>query len=75
MDVNGYTRVSAAHQALEGDSLETQKKIIIGYTQSWGLDIDPTNIFVEAGLSGSIEFRKRPVGSQLYFRSLKPEIC
>lgn len=71
MDVYGYTRVSTAHQALEGDSLETQKKIIIGYAQSKGLDIDPSNIFVEAGISGSIEFRKRPVGSKLY-ETLQP---
>lgn len=66
MNVYGYTRVSTLLQATEGESLETQKKIIIGYAQSKGLEINPDNIFVEAGVSGSVEFRKRPEGSRLF---------
>jgi DNA invertase Pin-like site-specific DNA recombinase len=66
MRLYGYTRVSTLQQATEGDSLETQRKIIIGYAQSRGLEIDPEDIFVESGVSGSIEFRKRPVGSKLF---------
>lgn len=68
MNIYGYTRVSTLQQANEGESLETQKKIIIGYAQSKGLDIDPNNIFVEAGVSGSVEFKQRPEGSKLFGR-------
>lgn len=71
MNVYGYTRVSTLQQATEGESLETQKKIIIGYAQSKGLEINPDNIFVEAGVSGSVEFRKRPEGGRL-FECLNP---
>jgi DNA invertase Pin-like site-specific DNA recombinase len=71
MNIYGYTRVSTIQQATEGESLETQKKIIIGYAQSKGLEINPDNIFVEAGVSGSVEFRKRPEGSRL-FSTLNP---
>jgi putative DNA-invertase from lambdoid prophage Rac len=66
MTIFGYTRVSTAEQANNGDSLETQQKIIIGYVQSRGEEIDPSNIYVEAGVSGSIEFSKRPEASKLY---------
>jgi putative DNA-invertase from lambdoid prophage Rac len=66
MTIFGYTRVSTAEQANNGDSLETQQKIIIGYAQSRGEEIDPSNIYVEAGVSGSIEFSKRPEASKLY---------
>ena len=66
MRLFGYTRVSTAQQAFEGDSLETQKKILIGYAQSKGLELSPDNIFVEAGVSGSVEFCKRPQGSRLF---------
>ena len=68
MEIYGYTRVSTLQQATEGESLETQKKIIIGYAQSRGLEIDPDNIFVEAGVSGSVEFKKRPEGARLFER-------
>ena len=71
MNIYGYTRVSTVQQATEGESLETQKKIIIGYAQSKGLEIDPDHIFVEAGVSGSVEFRKRPEGGRL-FECLNP---
>ncbi len=66
MTIYGYTRVSTVEQANNGDSLETQQKIIIGYAQSRGEEIDPTNIYIEAGVSGSMEFSKRPEASKLY---------
>ena len=66
MNIYGYTRVSTVQQAMGGESLETQKKIIIGYAQSKGLEMDPNHIFVEAGVSGSVEFRKRPEGSKVF---------
>jgi putative DNA-invertase from lambdoid prophage Rac len=66
MNVYGYTRVSTLQQATGGESLETQKKIILGYAQSKGLEMDSNNIFVEAGVSGSVEFRKRPEGSKVF---------
>ena len=66
MEIYGYTRVSTVQQATEGDSLETQKKILIGYVQSKGLELKPDNIYVEAGVSGSIEFCKRQQGSKLF---------
>lgn len=66
MEIYGYTRVSTLHQANEGESLETQKKIIIGYAQSKGLEINPESIFVEAGVSGSVEFKDRPEGSKVF---------
>ena len=66
MTTYGYTRVSTAEQANNGDSLETQQKIIIGYAHSKGEDVDSSNIFVEAGVSGSTEFKKRPEASKLF---------
>jgi DNA invertase Pin-like site-specific DNA recombinase len=66
MEIYGYTRVSTVQQAIGGESLETQKKIILGYAQSKGLEMDPNCIFVEAGVSGAVEFRKRPEGSKLF---------
>jgi DNA invertase Pin-like site-specific DNA recombinase len=42
------------------------QKIILGYAQSKGLEMDPNHIFVEAGVSGSVEFRKRPEGSKVF---------
>jgi len=66
MTIYGYTRVSTSEQAANGDSLETQQKILMGYAQSKGEELTPDNIFVEAGVSGSSEFKKRPEGSKLY---------
>lgn len=71
MSIYGYTRVSTTAQAVGGDSLETQKKIIQGYALSKGQELAETNIYVEAGISGSIEFRKRPEGARL-FELLEP---
>jgi len=65
MAVYGYARVSTATQAREGESLEAQKRQILSYAISKGLDLDENNIFIEAGVSGGIEFEQRPEGSKL----------
>lgn len=65
MTIYGYTRVSTNEQATNGESLETQQKILIGYAHSKGEELHSENIFVEAGVSGSVEFKKRPEGSKL----------
>ncbi|MBM4207003.1 MAG: recombinase family protein [Gammaproteobacteria bacterium] len=51
MTIYGYTRVSTSEQAANGDSLETQQKILMGYAHSKGEELTPDNIFVEAGVS------------------------
>jgi len=65
MTIYGYTRVSTVKQASEGESLETQKRQIIGYADSRGWNLSCENIFVEKGVSGGIEFNTRPEGEKL----------
>ena len=65
MTVFGYVRVSTLQQATEGESLETQKKQVVGYAESRGLMLDPLNVFVERGISGGAEFKSRPEGARL----------
>jgi putative DNA-invertase from lambdoid prophage Rac len=65
MAVYGYVRVSTLQQAAEGESLETQKKQVIGYAESRGLDLPPENVFIERGVSGGVEFKTRPEGARL----------
>ena len=65
MTVYGYVRVSTLQQATEGESLETQKKQVIGYAESRGLDLPPENVFIERGVSGGAEFKTRPEGAKL----------
>jgi DNA invertase Pin-like site-specific DNA recombinase len=65
MAVYGYARVSTLTQAREGESLEAQKRQILSYAISKGLELLDENIFVEAGVSGGIEFGNRPEGSKL----------
>jgi putative DNA-invertase from lambdoid prophage Rac len=65
MAIYGYTRVSTVRQANEGESLETQKRQIIGYADSKGWVLTCEGIFVEKGVSGGIEFNCRPEGSKL----------
>jgi putative DNA-invertase from lambdoid prophage Rac len=61
----GYIRVSTLQQA-DGDSLETQLKQITSYASLKGYDIPPENFITERGISGSVEFEKRPEGLKLY---------
>jgi DNA invertase Pin-like site-specific DNA recombinase len=65
MTVYGYTRVSTIKQANEGESLETQKRQIIGYADAKGWSLSCGNIFIEKGVSGGVEFNCRPVGNKL----------
>lgn len=65
MAVFGYVRVSTVTQAREGESLEAQRKQVISYAASKGLELSDSNVFVEAGVSGSIEFALRPEGKRL----------
>lgn len=65
MAVYGYARVSTLTQAKEGESLEAQKRQILSYAVSKGLELEESNIFIEAGVSGGVEFANRPEGSKL----------
>ena len=65
MAVYGYVRVSTLQQATEGESLETQKKQVIGYAESRGFDLPSVNVFIERGVSGGAEFKTRPEGARL----------
>jgi DNA invertase Pin-like site-specific DNA recombinase len=65
MAVFGYVRVSTLQQATEGESLETQKKQVIGYAESRGLELPTENVFIERGVSGGAEFKTRPEGARL----------
>jgi len=62
--VFGYVRVSTVMQ-VEGESLDTQSRLIKNYAGSKGWDLPDENIFVEAGVSGSTEFQDRPEGRKL----------
>ncbi len=62
--VYGYQRVSSIQQ-VEGNSLEAQGKQIQAYAASKGWDVPDECIFVEAGISGSVDFRDRPEGARL----------
>lgn len=63
MRVFGYVRVSTSEQATNGDSLETQKAKIIGYAMMQGWEV--SEVFVEAGVSGSVPLADRPQGRRL----------
>ena len=65
MTIYGYTRVSTLKQVNEGESLETQKRQIVGYADSRGWNLSCENIFVEKGVSGGVEFNSRPEGEKL----------
>ena len=65
MATYGYIRVSTLSQAREGESLEAQRRQVVAYALSKGLELTQNNIFVEAGVSGGIDFQERPEGSKL----------
>ena len=66
MSVFGYVRVSTVLQAREGESLEAQRRQVVSYAASKGLELTECNVFVEAGVSGSTEFQQRPEGKRLF---------
>ena len=68
MATYGYIRVSTLQQANDGDSLETQLKQIGSYSSLKGFEIPLENFVTERGVSGSLEFEKRPEGSKLFER-------
>lgn len=49
MAVYGYVRVSTLTQAKEGESLEAQRRQVVSYADSKGLELPLENVFVEAG--------------------------
>jgi putative DNA-invertase from lambdoid prophage Rac len=63
MRVFGYVRVSTSEQAANGESLEAQKAKVLGYAMIQGWEVG--DIFVEAGVSGSIPLSDRPQGKAL----------
>lgn len=65
MKVYGYVRVSTLNQAREGDSLEAQRKQVVAYAATKGFELPEDRVFVEAGVSGSVEFEARPEGQRL----------
>jgi len=66
MAVYGYVRVSTLTQAKEGESLEAQRRQVVSYADSKGLELSLENVFVEAGVSGGSEFQSRPEGGRLF---------
>jgi DNA invertase Pin-like site-specific DNA recombinase len=60
----GYTRVSTDMQAEHGQSLELQRDQLAGWAQMTQRRVD--HLIVEAGVSGSIPFAKRPEGAKLF---------
>ena len=74
MTTYGYARVSTAQQAKEGESLETQIKQIESYCSLKGFKLRKTNLLVEKGVSGGLEFAKRPLGSTLFSKLVKGDV-
>jgi len=66
MAVYGYVRVSTVTQAREGESLEAQRRQVVSYAASKGLELPKENLFVEAGVSGGANFEERPEGGRLF---------
>lgn len=66
MAIYGYVRVSTLQQANEGESLETQLRQIESYAVLKGYEISPGNFVTEKGVSGSLEFERRPEGARLF---------
>lgn len=60
----GYCRVSTRQQANEGHSLVDQQQRIAGYCQANGLPT-PSQCFVDAATSGTVNLQKREQGAKL----------
>lgn len=72
MKIFAYVRVSTDHQAVNGESLETQTRQLQGYAMMKGWII--TETFVEAGVSGSIPLAERPEGARMVAGIAKGDI-
>ncbi len=74
MGVYGYVRVSTLQQANEGESLDTQLKQIQSYSILKGFEIPLENFVTERGVSGSVEFQRRPEGWRLFERLVAGDV-
>ncbi len=74
MRISGYVRVSTVQQANEGESLDTQIKQIESYSILKGYKLDNDSFIVERGVSGNLEFDKRPEGSKLFNKLTKGDV-
>ena len=74
MTVFGYVRVSTLQQANEGESLETQLRQIQSYAVLKDYIITPENFITERGVSGSLEFDRRPEGARLFERLVSGDV-
>lgn len=63
MKAYGYARVSTVEQAVNGDSIETQKAKMAGYAMMQGWEI--SDMFVDGGVSGSTPLLERPEGQRM----------
>lgn len=62
----GYTRVSTAEQAADGTtSLEEQERVIRGYAMAKGVAAFGLQVYVDAGVSGSIPLHLRKQGGEM----------
>lgn len=66
MQVFGYARVSTSEQASNGESLDTQRRQIEAWATLKGWTV--AEIYVEAGVSGSVPLAERPQGARLIER-------
>jgi putative DNA-invertase from lambdoid prophage Rac len=65
MPIYGYARVSTQHQAVFGLSLPEQDRQISQFAEHrLGRSLD--ELYAEEGVSGTLPFRKRPKGSELF---------
>jgi len=63
MSAVAYQRVSTAHQAEDGQSLENQQRKIRGHCDQYDLTLSAT--YTDAGVSGGLRLRDRPEGSKM----------
>ena len=63
-----YVRVSTVSQAAHGESLDAQRQQITSYAYSRAKCLPDDHVFIEAGVSGSIDFQERPEGARLLER-------
>jgi len=73
MAAYGYCRVSTARQAIEGESLDVQRRQIEGYAHMHGLTL--RGVAVEDGVSGSVPVHERPKGGPLFAKLRKGDIA
>jgi DNA invertase Pin-like site-specific DNA recombinase len=71
MKIYYYLRVSTAEQAGRGNSLDVQRERLTGYSLMQGWKDRRTDMFVDAGVSGSVPLGERPEGRRL-LAAVKP---